>query len=704
MYKIQGIKMRFDLDKIYNLIQPFYSKFGNESTKNVILFLGKTGAGKSTTINYLLEYKLKPGQMDEAVPFDLSVPPPAAMGDSVEAITIYPTIYATKRNISLCDCPGFQDTRGIEIKIATLLCMQMIATHAKSLSYAIVMDYQSIIADRSQGLRNIALQLGVLFNKSIESLTTLIFIINRYKKEMTKERLLTRVKQVIEAEEKGNKELTAECLSILKLMYSNPNNIILIDVFDNGKSRNSIFFRLKWQIYIRDHFYSNGRTQQLNFVASDPDVNDFKQIFIAKINQFNKYFEEKAESQRNLSSYDREYQNCQRAFELIQTKISSLRQPFDEAKDYEISQKRAWISANEETIRFDRIRLNPFKESKEQCARELAKIDTEDVIFYQYAKETYRDNGVIYNTQVFEYKGIPFERAEPEYVRGNFSVTTCDERGGEYEARFDSNHLENRWARVKIYCKKKLIPSYAVSIKTYKDLIRTNQNYITQIERNIEELQRKNDKYNRDIQGHIAEKRRNIQQQLFTGEASKREKEAELFKFRNLVNQEKERIISLDRNMQDMREVIIKIKNLLYLTGSVFMIQKNTLLEFSANCSKIGLGSVKQREIHLIPSIDKDSLDIYFIKDIILNYPKRAIFLIVFMGYLGKYHPDIVLLCGIFMATMYGLSRCYKNEFADGAIYASSLLDGMFNRYKRIENNITQIVNPRASGVTGKLR
>ncbi len=57
-----------------------------------------------------------------------------------------------KRNIVVCDSPGFGDSAGVEVDIANCIGMINALHTARSARVVVVIAYESLIADRSKGL------------------------------------------------------------------------------------------------------------------------------------------------------------------------------------------------------------------------------------------------------------------------------------------------------------------------------------------------------------------------------------------------------------------------------------------------------------------------------------------------------------------------------------------------------------------------
>jgi len=134
--------------------------------QDVVFVLGNTGAGKSTLINYLCGCRMesvrrkniglsgrgsiirvKAGQRDTAVT-DIG-------HDTQKSATFLPTTArCTADGQVYCDCPGFLDNRGPEINIANAVNTRAMLLAARSVKLLVLINYDSIKADRGCGLQD----------------------------------------------------------------------------------------------------------------------------------------------------------------------------------------------------------------------------------------------------------------------------------------------------------------------------------------------------------------------------------------------------------------------------------------------------------------------------------------------------------------------------------------------------------------------
>ena len=132
------------------------------SGKEIIIFLGNTGAGKSTTVNYLAGCKLekikkaaigiKGSGVIVRVKADSAIPEMMPIGHEKTSKTFLPDIQSDS-TFTYCDCPGFLDTRGSEINIANAVNIRTAIQQAKGLKVLTLINYHSLQAEKGRGLQ-----------------------------------------------------------------------------------------------------------------------------------------------------------------------------------------------------------------------------------------------------------------------------------------------------------------------------------------------------------------------------------------------------------------------------------------------------------------------------------------------------------------------------------------------------------------------
>jgi hypothetical protein len=150
--------------------------------KDALVVMGNTGAGKSTFLNYLLGCKLEladPAAYGLAslkdivvVSRDSLVKEAMPIGHQKISKTFIPQIEIDRSDarVAYCDCPGFLDNRGAELNIANAVNIRRVLQSAQSTKVLILINYHSLLADRSRGLRETLLICSQLFGSNVENL------------------------------------------------------------------------------------------------------------------------------------------------------------------------------------------------------------------------------------------------------------------------------------------------------------------------------------------------------------------------------------------------------------------------------------------------------------------------------------------------------------------------------------------------------
>ena len=176
-----------DFSLIIRLVKESEESAEITEDKNVLMFLGGTGSGKSTTIHFLSGSQLT--LIEELDHLEVTANPkyeslkkiktnPSSVSETrfVTSVSIDPSEMLSSDNngIVLCDTPGFDDTRSPEIDIANAAGLVIAMRKCKSVKPVIVLSFKSL-GDRLQGLREIIHTLARLSNKNIDEEDTLDF-------------------------------------------------------------------------------------------------------------------------------------------------------------------------------------------------------------------------------------------------------------------------------------------------------------------------------------------------------------------------------------------------------------------------------------------------------------------------------------------------------------------------------------------------
>ncbi|EAR87661.2 helicase carboxy-terminal domain protein (macronuclear) [Tetrahymena thermophila SB210] len=214
-----------DTEKLLKKIRPLnvneMNRLINEANKasnimkgqDIILFLGNTGAGKSTTVHFLSGsrmVKLKSEFIDYIGP-----DPNKILNKSLQKVKIgvqaqSETRYITpvqvhyqdvqmnqKGHFILCDVPGFGDTAGPEVDIANGIGIVEAIKQCKSVRPVILLSFKST-GDKGQGIKDLAhLLLGLIQNPD-DNLSLFTYLFTKFPQDVDINKELKNIKKSIE--------------------------------------------------------------------------------------------------------------------------------------------------------------------------------------------------------------------------------------------------------------------------------------------------------------------------------------------------------------------------------------------------------------------------------------------------------------------------------------------------------------------------
>ena len=130
----------------------------NSAGADVFVFIGNSGSGKSTVVNFLsgcdfleengsirVKTMEEGGKMAEVTP----------IGHGSNSSTVFVNVIkASQRGEFFCDCPGFNDTRGLEINIGNAISLKKVLVSANRLKVFALINHHSLDAERGKGLHD----------------------------------------------------------------------------------------------------------------------------------------------------------------------------------------------------------------------------------------------------------------------------------------------------------------------------------------------------------------------------------------------------------------------------------------------------------------------------------------------------------------------------------------------------------------------
>jgi hypothetical protein len=146
----------FDMQEFLGYIEEGEKIAKKAEGKDLVFFLGNTGAGKSSIINYLHGCNFEKIDKGHKKVYEVSkeseIEALVKIGHNSESETFFPRVVTDER-FTYCDCPGFLETRGLSIDLANAINTTRTLCAAKSIHIVLLIDYKTLGGDRAQGIR-----------------------------------------------------------------------------------------------------------------------------------------------------------------------------------------------------------------------------------------------------------------------------------------------------------------------------------------------------------------------------------------------------------------------------------------------------------------------------------------------------------------------------------------------------------------------
>lgn len=373
--KTQGILFARSMKALEDAVKNIQGAAGKQG----ILFLGITGEGKSTLINYLygLDYKTErlKGKGIKRVKLTSEQKEVAPIGDSTTSETLLPkVIELSGKDYVLIDLPGFEDTRGTaeEICAAASICM-LTAQLSKIQAVLLVSSWKTLEDARMVNYRKAAHNVGAMISLNARAAENVVLAVTKPDSDTEIDDAKARLEELMSNEggkvsdakrEDLNDDLwKKQCLlKVTHTVLSQKDSVILADV-TKPALRDEIHRSLA---HLRSKALS---PEHYDFKNYSRYMNHFKSIVDAMIIHYNDLARQKNAQQKKIIRLQQDIKECDARIAEYKASIEKYEQqkskPFDEAEFNKT------IEAEKQKLKEMRTRLLKRDEEVKKAETEL---------------------------------------------------------------------------------------------------------------------------------------------------------------------------------------------------------------------------------------------------------------------------------------------------------------------------------------------
>ena len=584
-----SLGLRFN--RAVRLLEDSFEPIQAGVNKEQVLFIGKTGAGKSTLINYLMGVTYKRSRK-KAKKYAKAVAgnEVACVGHSMTSETLYPQTFSKSGvGFSYCDLAGFGENRGGEEGVCASCGPQMLTNVSKGIKgILLVMDFPSFESSRGAHFKEMMTLLGKIIRQQDQIVAdNVYFVITKLPADLMditaedlvedfvrpilgersilsqigdiftgrgRQTLYNRLKQGDLSEEDIGR------LYVLHLMSEDPSRILLPDIFDRGQSaqmldaaiaRNRLRNRRDYDFQSTDG--AQGKFNSLLSKLADEFLSRKKKITIHLPEREQKLSDKQIGIEREIKDLRKEIEVRQRE------KSQSFNPAAIQAQIIAIEEKIQNSEAEIERLTLSKTNLrNEIKdngglESDLHEAEKPEKVTLWDEKFTpNWSKQG--KGGVKFHSsgKTFSYSGLPFIEVEATSNKGGFSSTKSNNAAGTYSTKYDCHRHTDAQANVKIHTTRNLMPEWQDKIKNIKQKIARKEKEMNDIDIEIPFIKARISSFREEISQR--------QQEIIKGELAIESRNARLD---NEIERRESRIRFLNRNHRSLVDELKSVSQLI---------------------------------------------------------------------------------------------------------------------------------------------
>jgi GTP-binding protein EngB required for normal cell division len=257
-----------DIEDILKKIDTGYEHTKIAENRDLVLVIGNTGVGKSTTCNYVLGHKMKRKEHNFRSVIVTDDRPTVPIGLTATPETLYATpILHPAFPWLLTDCPGFFGDRSVEDRIVESISTELVIRKANRIKGVLILiSIDHLKEAKATELRGLVKTLTSLFKDPIEMVQYSTFIITKKEDYMPEDRAIKETiggilalqdhckTQIVQLSKnpmaKSAEGLTPDEYNIMSSYFSaileknKTDPFIFINPLDGGASKNQIIERI----------------------------------------------------------------------------------------------------------------------------------------------------------------------------------------------------------------------------------------------------------------------------------------------------------------------------------------------------------------------------------------------------------------------------------------------------------------------------
>ncbi len=222
------LESSFNLPRIEALLNPAYGCLGTIRNKEGILFLGVTGTGKSTAINYLKGCNYEKARDPDTNKKMMLLKPGQTVfveeGHGYSAETFYPEGVAWRDRVVFCDMPGFNGNRTTEQNICEGYLRQQAVRALSTVRAAVICFPWNSAEARALDIESLMATTQALFKEPNKVTPSLFFLITKASKTLTPMHIINTFKNLKKSAEAALKIIDDEAKKLIETIKSSSSS------------------------------------------------------------------------------------------------------------------------------------------------------------------------------------------------------------------------------------------------------------------------------------------------------------------------------------------------------------------------------------------------------------------------------------------------------------------------------------------------